>query len=71
MPETETDGAQKLTRRICQRLIADGQAPTLSVSAGAAVYPREGQTYEELFEVADRALYKMKALGGGKTLVLA
>ena len=34
--------------------------PPLSVSVGAAVYPRAGYTREELLAAADRALYEMK-----------
>jgi GGDEF domain-containing protein len=30
------------------------------VSAGAAVYPQDGSTVEELLGAADRALYKQK-----------
>lgn len=64
LPETGLDGAQRFARRICERLTSDGQRPLLSASVGSAVYPQDGQTYEDLFAVADRALYEMKAQGG-------
>lgn len=35
-----------------------------SASAGAASYPADGGTLEDLLEAADRALYQAKALGG-------
>ena len=65
LPETGIEGAQQLARRISQRLSSDGQHPSLSVSVGAAVYPHDGQTYEDLFGAADRTLYQMKEHGGG------
>ncbi len=34
-----------------------------TVSAGAAVYPRDAQSYEELFRAADTALYRAKKKG--------
>jgi diguanylate cyclase (GGDEF)-like protein/PAS domain S-box-containing protein len=66
LPDTTAAGAQPFVRRICERLSTDGQQPSLSVSIGTAVYPENGQTYEELFGVADRALYEMKRHGRGK-----
>jgi diguanylate cyclase (GGDEF)-like protein len=35
----------------------------VSFSAGFACYPRDGQTFEELFKVADSCLYKAKEAG--------
>ena len=49
-------------RRICERLSSDPEEPLLSVSVGISVYPEDGTTIEALFQVADRALYKMKEL---------
>jgi diguanylate cyclase (GGDEF)-like protein/PAS domain S-box-containing protein len=65
LPETGSDGALKLALRIRERLARDGQQPALSVSVGAAAYPQDGQTLEQLLRVADRALYEMKENGGG------
>jgi diguanylate cyclase (GGDEF)-like protein len=68
LPETGRNGAERLGRRICQRLSSDDQQPPLSASIGAAVFPHDGQTYEELFNKADHALYEMRKHGGGKLL---
>jgi GGDEF domain-containing protein len=38
-----------------------GEACRLSVSAGVAVFPEDGRTYEELVAVADRRMYQQKA----------
>ena len=40
---------------------ADGDIVPLSVSAGAAVFPDDGQTYERLLARADRRMYRDKA----------
>ena len=43
-----------------KRLEKDGELPRVTVSVGAAVFPRDGESIEELFNAADRALYGMK-----------
>jgi diguanylate cyclase (GGDEF)-like protein len=53
----------RVGRRICDRLAADLEEPRISVSVGAAVFPQDGRTLEELLESADRALYGMKRRG--------
>jgi GGDEF domain-containing protein len=47
-------------QRIRERLAADGEEPMISVSAGAAAFPKDGANIEELLSAADRALYGMK-----------
>jgi predicted signal transduction protein with EAL and GGDEF domain len=39
------------------------------VSVGAAVFPQDGRTVEELFDAADRSLYGMKR--GGRIIGLS
>jgi diguanylate cyclase (GGDEF)-like protein len=65
LPEAGPEIAGRIVRRICERLSADGELPVLSVSAGAAVYPRDGDTTEKLLGAADRALYRTKNRGRG------
>lgn len=65
LPEAGPEIAGRIVRRICERLSADGELPVLSVSAGAAVYPKDGDTPEKLLGAADRALYRMKNRGSG------
>jgi diguanylate cyclase (GGDEF)-like protein/PAS domain S-box-containing protein len=62
LPETGAKEGHAVGRRICERLSNDRENPLLSVSAGVAVYPEDGTTIDTLFQAADRALYKMKAL---------
>jgi predicted signal transduction protein with EAL and GGDEF domain len=54
-----------VARRICERLATDGELPVVSVSAGAAVFPKDGDTLEKLLGAADRSLYGMKGQGSG------
>ncbi len=60
LPETNTEQADLVARRICERIADDGNEPKLSVSAGFAVYPQNGDTIESLLRKADSALYLMK-----------
>jgi diguanylate cyclase (GGDEF)-like protein/PAS domain S-box-containing protein len=60
LPETSLEGCQVFGRRVLERLSRDAERPILSVSPGAAEYPRHGETYEILFSVADRAMLEAK-----------
>ena len=60
LPETGIEGARQFSRRIRERIASDSQQPQLSVSVGIAVYPRDGETIEEL---ANHTLYEMKQGG--------
>lgn len=61
LSDTDFDGAQLVLKRVTERLAADGDQPALAVSAGLAVYPRDGGTPTTLLSAADRALYTVKA----------
>jgi diguanylate cyclase (GGDEF)-like protein len=61
LPDTDDEGAQLVIRRVAERLAEDRDKPELSVSAGVAVYPRDGGTPTTLLSAADRALYSVKA----------
>ncbi len=65
LPEASREAAGRVAHRICERLAADGEMPLLSVSAGAAVFPQDGDTIEKLLGAADHALYRMKGRGSG------
>ena len=65
LPEASSEAAGCVARRICERLASDGETPLLSVSAGASVFPEDGDTIEKLLGAADRALYGMKRRGTG------
>src|SRR5256886_17006918 len=71
LPETSETGARQLVERINARLMADEESPRLSVSAGVAVYPRDGATAEKLLTSADRELYRNKAAARAATAAAA
>jgi GGDEF domain-containing protein len=50
--------------RVRERLAREAEAPPLSVSAGVAAFPEDGDTSEQLLGAADRALYGMKNRSG-------
>src|ERR1700722_7399424 len=62
LPETDTEAARLVAQRISKRLAEDGEAPTISVSIGTAVYPDDGETINEILGAADRDLYREKGL---------
>jgi diguanylate cyclase (GGDEF)-like protein len=61
LSDTDYEGAKLVVTRITERLTSDPDHPALSVSAGIAVYPRDGGTPTTLLSAADRALYVVKA----------
>jgi diguanylate cyclase (GGDEF)-like protein len=61
LPDTEDEGAEAIIQRVQDRLADDRDKPVLAVSAGVAVYPRDGGTPTTLLSAADRALYTAKA----------
>jgi len=60
LPETGETEARHVVNRIGQRLAADPESPPVSVSAGVALYPRDGETVATLLAAADRNLYQAK-----------
>jgi diguanylate cyclase (GGDEF)-like protein len=67
--------AAELKRRELQDRIAEievdvraGKRLRLGVSAGAAVFPQDGKTYEELLAGADHLMYRDKAARRGRPL---
>ena len=67
VPEAGKDIATRVVARIRERLASQTEAPPLSVSAGVAAFPEDGDTAEKLLGAADRALYIMKH--GGRSSV--
>jgi len=64
LPEAGKDLSSRVVSRIRERLSAEPEHPALSVSAGVAAFPQDGDTPEKLLGAADRALYAMKHHGG-------
>ncbi len=60
LPETESAAAVQVAQRVSEQLNCDGEEPSISVSIGIAVYPKDGTTIDELLAAADRALYREK-----------
>jgi diguanylate cyclase (GGDEF)-like protein len=67
LPEAGKDIASRVVSRIRERLSSETEVPALSVSAGVAAFPEDGDTPEKLLGAADRALYVMKH--GGRSSV--
>jgi diguanylate cyclase (GGDEF)-like protein len=63
LPEAQKEIASRVAARIRERLSTETEEPMLSVSAGIAAYPEDGDTPEKLLGAADRALYRMKRRG--------
>jgi diguanylate cyclase (GGDEF)-like protein len=61
LPDTDDEGARLVIQRVAERLAEDRDKPELSMSAGVAIYPRDGGTPTTLLSAADRALYGVKA----------
>ena len=61
LPEADEDSARQVGHRISELLAGDPEAPSLTVSQGVAVYPRDAATAESLLGAADHSLYGMKA----------
>jgi diguanylate cyclase (GGDEF)-like protein len=62
LPETGQWAARRVAQRIGESLSEDPEKPALSVSAGVAVFPRDGDTSEALQRVADQELYARKRM---------
>jgi diguanylate cyclase (GGDEF)-like protein len=63
LPEAPHEIASRVSSRIRERLASEVEEPGLSVSAGIAAFPEDGDTAEKLLGAADRALYRMKHRG--------
>ncbi|GAC1703197.1 MAG: hypothetical protein NVS9B4_10590 [Candidatus Acidiferrum sp.] len=71
LPEAGPEIATRVVSRIRERLSSEPESPALSVSAGVAAFPEDGDTPEKLLGAADRALYRMKNKGKGGVQNLA
>ncbi len=60
IPEAGPNEALQVAQRIRERIAQDLEAPPISASIGAAVYPSAGETRDALLGAADQALYEMK-----------
>ena len=60
LPETGCEAVRQVAQRISEESRNDGEEPSISVSAGAAIFPQDGKTINELLAAADRALRREK-----------
>jgi len=60
LPETGSVAARQVAKRISEESRNDGEEPAIFLNAGAAVFPQDGKTINELLTAADRALYREK-----------
>ena len=65
IPEADVDDAQRVVRRIQDRVAGDAEDPPFTVSIGAAVFPADGGTRDAVLAAADNALYEMKRVHKG------
>ena len=63
LPEAPKEIAARIATRVRERLAGDNEEPPLSVSAGTAAFPEDGDSAEKLLAAADRTLYRMKHRG--------
>ena len=68
LPRTDPEGAARLAEKVRATIAGSpfdlgAVAVELTVSAGVATYPVQGNTVKELIEGADAALYRAKAAG--------
>jgi diguanylate cyclase (GGDEF)-like protein len=66
LPETCSESATLVARRICNTFASDYEDLKLSGSVSVANYPKDGETIETLLAAADAALYEMKARAHGQ-----
>ncbi len=60
LPESHRPAVMTVIERIRRQLAQDSEHPPISVSAGFAVYPEDGDTIEALIRNADIRLYELK-----------
>ncbi|MBV8679620.1 MAG: diguanylate cyclase [Aquitalea sp.] len=65
-PHTLDELIGKLGSSIAEAMIVAGERLTVGASIGYSLYPRDGQTVEQLVSVADNAMYRVKAESPGR-----
>ena len=55
--------AKELNETLSSRIEEDGKTVVISVSVGIAEYPQDAETYDDLYKMADKALYFVKEHG--------
>jgi len=68
LPETGSEAARQVAQRISEEAKNDNEEPPISVSVGAATFPEDGITFDELMSSADHALYRDKRSSGPQSI---
>ena len=66
--DSDQEMTEHVADRIETRLRNDKEEPSISVSIGIGVYPRDGSTAQELLEAADRELYRRKKISQSRNV---
>ncbi|MET0751822.1 MAG: diguanylate cyclase [Pyrinomonadaceae bacterium] len=67
IPETSNDDIKDLCRRMEKAVaefalpVSDGKSARVGVSVGAACYPNQGETLDQILIAADKSMYRVKA----------
>ncbi len=67
VPETDSDSIGEFCQRIEKAVaefalpVAEGKSASVGVSLGAACYPKDGETLDQILIAADKAMYISKA----------
>lgn len=64
LPASGEADARAVVRKLDALLAADAETPTMSVSVGLALFPRDGRDIDRLLDAADREVYAAKARAG-------
>jgi diguanylate cyclase (GGDEF)-like protein len=67
LPGCDEEAARAQVARVQEALAADAGSPPIAASLGVAVYPRDGDSCDELLDRADAELYVMKARSKTRT----
>ncbi len=67
-PTIATALASEIGRRLGEPYIINGHRIQMAVSIGVAVFPDDGQTFDNLMKQADIAMYRTKSLGHSTTI---
>jgi diguanylate cyclase (GGDEF)-like protein len=67
LPGCDEAAARTQVARVQAALAADAGTPSIAASLGIAVYPRDGDSCDELLDLADAELYVMKARSKTRT----
>lgn len=66
LPETDANFALVVAERIRKKVEAENLNPPVTLSIGIAVFPTDSRDKKQLIDLADRACYESKELGGNR-----